>query len=79
VAAVYLGVTTVWIIGSDALVDILAGGNLDVVQRLQMVKGIGFMVATAIGLYVLVTWCLARQRRPDRDPRDVGSCAHGRV
>lgn len=63
VAAVYLGVTTAWIIGSDALVETLARGNLVMIQRLQMVKGIGFMLATAIGLYFLVASSLARQRR----------------
>jgi len=63
VAVIYLGVSTAWIIGSDALVEVLAGGDLTTVHRLQMTKGIGFMVATAVGLYALVAASLARQRR----------------
>lgn len=71
VAGIYLGVTTVWIIGSDALVEAMAGGDLVVVQRLQMMKGIGFMVATALGLYALVATSLARQRRQAEELRRV--------
>jgi len=51
--------------------EVLAGGNLALVQRLQMVKGIGFMVATAIGLYALVASSLARQRRQAEELRRV--------
>lgn len=69
VAGIYLGVTTIWIIGSDALVEGVAGGDLAVVQRLQMMKGIGLMVATALGLYVLVASSLARQRRQAEEMR----------
>lgn len=69
IAAVYLGVTTAWIIGSDALVEFLAGGDLATVQHLQRVKGIGFMVATAVGLYVLIASSLARQRRQAEEMR----------
>lgn len=69
VAGIYLGVTTVWIIGSDALVEMLAGGELDEIQRLQTVKGIGFMAATAFGLYYLVASSLRRQRRQAEEMR----------
>lgn len=69
IAGVYLGVSSLWILGSDALVESLAGDDVAVLQRMQLVKGIGFMVATAIGLYLLVASSLARQRRQAEELR----------
>ena len=49
VAGIYLGVTTVWIIGSDALVEMLAGGELDEIQRLQTPEEIERIARDAYG------------------------------
>ncbi len=63
VAGIYLAVTTAWIVGSDSLVEALAGRDYAAVQKWQTAKGIGFVVAMSGGLYLLVAWSGARERR----------------
>ncbi len=51
-----------WILGSDALVNALAGGDAALVQKLQTMKGITFVILMAGALYVFAAWVFARER-----------------
>ena len=52
VAGIYAAVGFAWIIGSDLLVASVGVGGVDV--NLSVVKGIGFVAATGVGLFVLL-------------------------
>lgn len=58
-----------WILGSDALVNALAGGDSALVQRLQTTKGLAFVVLMALALYAFASWVFAREREQAEEIR----------
>lgn len=69
VAGCSLVIGASWIVGSDALVAFVAGGDLELVQRLQTIKGIVFVVAMTATLYACAAWVFARERHQTEEIR----------
>ena len=59
-AAGYGAMSVVWILTSDRLASRFAFGNDDAERYLQSVKGLGFVLITAVGLYVIALRYLRR-------------------
>ncbi len=62
ITLVYVAVGTAWIVGSDYLAELIAGdsGYIALIQRF---KGIGYVVITAAGLFVLIRNAIRRVQR----------------
>lgn len=69
ITLVYLLVSVVWIVGSDWAVESLLGDAVNAV-RLQTFKGLGFIFALGLLLYVLLSRADAERRRIDARLRE---------
>lgn len=54
ISGLYVFLSILWIIFSDRAVALIAGGNLAVQSFLQTVKGMSFVVATGVMLFLLI-------------------------
>lgn len=62
IPAVYAALAAAWILGSDALLALVAKGDAELFARLSTVKGWAFVLATAVLLHVLLRRALAHAR-----------------
>lgn len=69
IASIYFLVSVAWILGSDWVAMLVAGGNARLFQLLENGKGIIFVTLTGAGLYLLVTLANARARKEAEEKR----------
>lgn len=75
ITLVYSAVATLWIIFSDALLAAFTDETHQLFTRLSQVKGLGFVAATSLALFIILSAELSKRKQAEEAEREQGYLA----